>query len=151
MYSKQEASILNQQFWTALGQYMLPILSADGEKINWINYKTGERNVRFVMKAENNTASISIQLSQKDTGEQKAYFEKFIQLKKIFKQYAGNEWKWQPLIRDEHGKIISAISLKQEGLSFLNKADWPELISFFKTNMIALDRFWCENKFAFER
>ena len=34
MYSKQEASFLNQKFWTSLGQYLAPIPSAEGEKIN---------------------------------------------------------------------------------------------------------------------
>ncbi len=151
MYSKQEASLLNQQFWTALGKYMLPIPSAEGEKINWINYKTGEKNIRFVMEAENKIAKISIQLSHTDIAEQQFYFEKFAQLKKIFEQAVGKDWQWLALIENEHGKTISQISTKQNGLNILNKTDWPALISFFKKNLVALDTFWCENKFAFER
>jgi hypothetical protein len=60
MYSKQEASLLTQQFWTSFGQYLVPVLSAEGEKINWINYKTGEKDIRFTMMTGNRTAKISI-------------------------------------------------------------------------------------------
>ena len=41
MYSKQELSRIREEFWTSFGRYMQPILSADGEKVNWVNYKTG--------------------------------------------------------------------------------------------------------------
>ena len=53
MYSKSEASQLKQEFWTSFGQYMSPVLSAEGEKLNWINYKTGEKDIFFKMKANN--------------------------------------------------------------------------------------------------
>ncbi len=45
MFSKQEASQLRKDFWTAFGLYMRPIPSAEGDKINWINYKTGEKDI----------------------------------------------------------------------------------------------------------
>ena len=41
MYTKQEAAQLRKEFWTAFGQYMKPVPTEDGEKVNWINYKTG--------------------------------------------------------------------------------------------------------------
>ncbi len=52
MFSKQDASKLKKEFWTAFGRYMKPVLSADGEKINWINYKTGEKDIVFKMDAD---------------------------------------------------------------------------------------------------
>ncbi|CAN5558967.1 hypothetical protein BH11BAC3_BH11BAC3_12800 [soil metagenome] len=151
MYSKQMVSQLNQEFWTTLGQYLSPVLSADGEKINWINYKTGEKHIRFIMLADDNIATIAIELSHKDLDVQQWYFEKFVQLKKILEIETGIEWNWQPMQQDEYGKTISKILISQEGLTILNKSDWAKLISFFKTNMIALDAFWCQHKFAFER
>jgi hypothetical protein len=33
MYTKQETSKQRQEFWTAFGRYMKPVLSADGEEI----------------------------------------------------------------------------------------------------------------------
>ena len=39
MYSRQEASQLRKNFWTSFGQYMRPLPNADGERVNWLNYK----------------------------------------------------------------------------------------------------------------
>ena len=151
MYSKQEASLLTQQFWTSFGQYLVPILSAEGEKINWINYKTGEKDIRFVMVTENKFAKISISLSHKDFILQQKYFEKFLHLKKILHQVLGEEWQWQLHTNDQHGKIISEIFIVQDRVNVLNKEDWPRIISFLKPRIVALDKFWCEYKYAFER
>ena len=49
MFSRQEASQLRKEFWTAFGTYMKPVPSAEGEKVNWLNYKTGEKDVFFKM------------------------------------------------------------------------------------------------------
>ena len=142
---------MNQAFWTALGQYMSPVLNADGEKINWINYKTGEKNIRFAMQADQKNATISIELSHKDAAQQNEYFEKFIQLKKRLEEATGEQWQWQPPAAGEYGKTISTIYTTLQKVSVFNKADWPLIISFFKTRIIALDKFWSENKVAFER
>src|SRR5690348_4404485 len=109
MYSKQEASQLRQEFWTAFGQYMSPILSGEGEKINWINYKTGEKDIYFRMNADNKRASIGIELTHKDTGIQALYFEQFEQLKKILENAVEEKWTWHLHTRDEHGKVVSRI------------------------------------------
>ena len=84
---------MNQAFWTALGQYMSPVLSAEGEKVNWINYKTGEKNIRFAMQADQQYAKIGIELSHKDTAQQNEYFEKFSQLKKRLEEATGEHWQ----------------------------------------------------------
>jgi hypothetical protein len=40
MYPRNEAAQLKKEFWTVFGQYMAPVLSSEGEKISWGNYKT---------------------------------------------------------------------------------------------------------------
>ncbi len=151
MYSKQEASLITQQFWTALGKYMAPVLSAEGEKINWVNYKTGEKDIRFIMSADNKGARVSITLSHNDPGMQKLYFDKFSQFKKALHERLGEDWIWERLKTNQHGKMISEIYTLLPQVNVLNKADWPGIISFLKARMIALDAFWCEFKYAFER
>ena len=151
MYSKQEASILTQQFWTSLGQYLSPLLSAEGEKINWINYKTGEKDIRFLMTADNKNAKISITLSHKDADLQQQVFDKFKTLQKKLETATGETWQWQLHTTDQYGKIISEIYTTLANVNVLNKADWPGIISFFKDRLIALDGFWCGFKYAFDR
>ncbi len=150
MYSKQEAAKLKEEFWTAFGQYMAPALSADGEKINWINYKTGEKHIQFRMHADNKKASIAIEISHKDQEIQQLYFEQFVQLKNIFQSIVGEDWLWVHHVTNEHGKTISRIYDEITGVSIFKKEDWPGLISFFKPRIISLDEFWSNVKYSFE-
>ncbi|HEU4633358.1 MAG TPA: DUF4268 domain-containing protein [Flavisolibacter sp.] len=150
MYSRQEASQLRQEFWTSFGQYMAPVFSAEGEKINWINYKTGEKDIFFKMHADNKKASIGIELGHKDPGIQQLYFEQFAELRKILENALEEEWTWQLHTHDTNGKLISRIFTENGGVSIFKKEDWPSLISFFKPRIIALDEFWSSVKYGFE-
>jgi hypothetical protein len=150
MYSKQEASQLRQEFWTKFGQYMSPILSSEEEKINWINYKTREKNIFFRMHADTKKASIGIELTHNDRQIQRLYFEQFLQFKKLFAEILKEEWIWQLHTYDEHTKLISKIFIEKPGVSIFQKQDWPQLVSFFKPRIIALDEFWSQVKYSFE-
>jgi len=150
MYSKQEASQLRQEFWTAFGQYMLPVPSAEGEKINWINYRTGEKDIYFRMHADNKKASVAIELTHKDEGLRALYFEQFVQLKNLLHDTLQEEWIWQLNIRNNEGKRISRIYTELNNVSVFNKNDWPQLISFFKPRIMASDAFWNQVKPVFE-
>lgn len=150
MYSKQEAAQLKQAFWTVFGQYMSPVLSAEGEPVNWINYKTGEKDIYFRMNAGNKYASIAITITHKDAGLQALYFEQFKQLKKLLYDVLQEEWIWLLNTTDEHGKLISIIYRQIDNVSVFKQSDWPHIISFLKARIIALDAFWCNAKYAFE-
>jgi len=150
MYSKQEAAQLKQQFWTIFGQYMRPVLSANDEKVNWINYKTGEKDIYFRMQADNKKAFIAIELIHKDEGLQALYFEQFQQLKTLLHSTLQEEWTWRLRVSDEHGKNISRIYTQINNISIFKQSDWPQLISFFKPRIIALDEFWSSAKYIFE-
>lgn len=150
MYSKQEASELREAFWTRFGQYMAPVLSADGERVNWINYKTGEKNIAFRMEATSREARIGIELSHKDAGIRQLYFEQFAQLRKFLDAATGEPWTWLAEYHDEHGRSGSRIFTTLEDVSILRQADWPALISFFKPRIIALDAFWSNVRYGFE-
>ena len=150
MYSKNEASKLRQEFWTTFGQYMNPVLSAEGEKINWINYKTGERDIFFRMHADSKMASVTIEVSHKDPLIRQIFYEHFLSLKNVFSINVSGQWKWTKDSLDEHNRPLGRISKTLENVNVFNKADWPELISFFKSGIMELDRFWNEVKFTFE-
>jgi len=150
MYSKHAASLLNQQFWMAFGKYMSPVLSAEGEKINWINYKAGIKFIRFNMQAVNNNASIAIEFLHPDTATQQQQFNQLGIFKIQFEKTCGTGWQWQKLIIDEHGKTISRIVKELNNASILNQDDWSKIISFLKPSLISLDNFWSHYKFALE-
>ena len=150
MYTRQQASRIREEFWTTFGRYMAPVLSAEGEKINWINYKTGEKGIQFKMNADTEKASVAIEINFQDTAMQKLYFEQFLQFRNLFENRMKEDWKWEMHSKDEHGKIISKIYKNLTGVSIFKKEDWPQLITFFKQHLIALDAFWSEVKYSFE-
>jgi hypothetical protein len=150
MYSKDQASQIKQAFWTAYGQYMSPVLSAEGMRTNWINYKTGVKHIYFKMQADKSSASIAIEISHPDPELQQLFFEQFAAYKTMLHSALGEEWDWQLHATDEYGKTVSRIITTLSPVNIFQKEDWPKLISFFKPRIIALDEFWSDAKFAFE-
>ncbi len=149
MYSKEQASALKQSFWTAFGQYMAPIPSAEGAKVNWINYKTGIKHVQFRMITENSRAEIAVEITHPDAGLQELYFEQFKELKIVFTDTLQEEWNWLLHVPYE-GKSICRIVKSIQNASVYNREDWSRLISFFKPRIIALDEFWNVARYGFE-
>lgn len=129
---------------------MTPVLSAEGERLSWVNYKTGEKNIFFRLHADNKNAVIAIELTHNDTGIQQLYFEQFLQLKKLLEDAVGEEWIWLLHTTDDYGKTISRIYTELQRVSIFKREDWPKLISFFKPRIVALDEFWSNVKYAFE-
>jgi hypothetical protein len=150
MFSKAEASQLRHEFWTTFGRYLRPQLSAEGEKVNWINYKTGVKHVYFRMEAENRLARISIEMTHYDTGIQELFFEQFLELRTMLDSYLNEQWDWQLHHTNIEGKTISRIYKELPEISIYNRDDWPTLISFFKPRIFALDEFWSVGKYSFD-
>lgn len=146
MYSKQEVSKLKAHFWTAFGKYMKPVLSADGEPISWLNYKTGIPGVFFKMDADSQQASIAIVITQSDL----RFYNQFLNNKSFLETTLGESWQWAPDTMDEYGKTMSTISTRIRQVNVLQIEDWPAIISFFKPRIIALDEFWSMAKYGFE-
>ena len=150
MYSKHEAALIKRNFWTRFGQYMRPVKSAAGENVNWLNYKTGIRNVFFRMDADQYKASIAIEIRHIHHEERMHYFNQFVALKNLMQQTTTYEWLWQPEVTDENGQCISSISQVLNNVNVLNEADWPTIIAFLKPRIISLDTFWEMVKDGFE-
>ncbi|MCZ4221886.1 DUF4268 domain-containing protein [Pedobacter rhodius] len=150
MYSKEEAARLRQQFWISFGQYMKPVPAAGGYPVNWINYKTGVKHIFFKMDVDNKKAIISIQLTHPDAGVRELVFNQFEEFKSLFANALNEDWDWIQDTTDEYGKTVSRISTMLENINIYNRQHWPELISFFKPRLIALDEFWDNVKPVFE-
>ena len=150
MYSKEEASKLRQQFWITFGKYMKPIPSAEGLPINWINYKTGVKNVFFRMNAEQKSTTISIDITHADEETRIAFFEQLVAFKNLFSDAVNEEWDWELNAVNEYDVPLSKISKTVTDLSIFNQQHWPALISFLKPRIIALDQFWTDVKPVFE-
>jgi hypothetical protein len=142
MYSKQQASQIRQSFWTALGRYMLPVPDYWGEKINWLNYKTGVKHVFFRMDATKQQASIGIYLMHPNDNDRNFCYEQLVAMQPFFFETVQEHWNWQQQIFDEHGKAVCAVFTFIDGVNVFNQETWPQIISFLKPRIIALDAFW---------
>lgn len=150
MYSKEEASQLRQKFWISFGLYMKPVPSTDGLPINWINYKTGVKNIFFKMNADHNGAIISIKLTHADTAIRHLIFNQLEEFKTMFANMLQEHWQWEEDFIDDSGKMISQVSIYLSDRNIFNQQHWPDLISFFKSRIILLDEFWSDVKPVFE-
>lgn len=150
MYTQEEASQVRQKFWTSFGKYMQPVPAASGEKIHWINYKTGIKGIQFKMEADNTSAYVAIQFSHPDEIMQKKYFDVFVGLKKHFEKIAGKSWSIKETHETADFKIIPCAIIELQGIKIFRESDWPAIISFFKQHIIALDMFWEDWKAGFE-
>lgn len=150
MYSKAEKSKIRKDFWTAFGQYMKPVPSETGVRVNWSNYKTGVKHIFFRMEAENDFASIGIEINHPDIELQQLFFEQFVEFKNLLQSEIGEKWNWELHHEDEFGKISSKIHIILPNANVMDRNDWSKIISFLKPRIIALDAFWANMKPAFE-
>lgn len=150
MYKRQEASHIREEFWTTFGRYMSPVPSAEGLRINWINYKTGLKHVYFRMDVNQNSAVISITIEHREAGLRELYFQQFEEFKTLLHNLLGEQWNWQLQVHVDNTKVIAKIYKELSGVSVFNKDHWPDLISFFKPRIIALDQFWEDARHSFE-
>lgn len=150
MFTKEEASALKKEFWTGLAEQLDKIRSASGKRINWVNYKTGSRDIYFRMSADKKKAVISIDLGHEDIGIQELFYEQFLEFKNYLHNILGEEWDWQLHTYDDIGRTVSRISKTLEGVNVFNKKDWGKLYDFLKPRIIALDEFWFDAKDNFD-
>jgi len=146
MYTREEASQVKKNFWTSFGQYMKPVRGAEGQIINWLNYKTGIKHLYFRLDAEKRMASVSVEISHPDQAERKSLFEQLRALREMLEDHTREKWLWQDEVYDETGRTMSRIMISIENVNVFNAGDWPQIISFLKPRIIALDAFWSEAK-----
>jgi hypothetical protein len=142
MYGRKEAAQMREAFWTAFGQYMQPVPAAGGGKVNWVNYRTGEKDLYFRMQADQRTAAIAIIIAHKDAEARLSFYEKLQPLREELHGFLEEEWQWESDATDEHGRPICRIYTETGDVNIMDRTQWPALISFFKPRIIALDAFW---------
>ncbi len=129
---------------------MAPVPSASGEKVNWINYKTGVRGIRFKAEADGKMVYVAAEIYTADTVLQHHYFDLFHKFAERQGFLTDSEWKFKKDAPANTGKRISIISAQLSEVNIFTEEDWPAMISFIKKHLILLDEFWTEFKPAFE-
>ena len=102
------------------------------------------------MDADQQSAAIYISIEHPDPETRQLYFEQFLELKDVLHAALDEEWDWQLKVAGDDGKVITRIYKEISGVSIFNRDQWPEMISFFKSRIIALDNFWENAQYSFE-
>ncbi|HMR92398.1 MAG TPA: DUF4268 domain-containing protein [Chitinophagaceae bacterium] len=142
MYTRQEASQIRKRFWTLFGQYMKPVPGASGQAINWLNYKTGKKNIYIRMEAERDCAAIRLELRHPDAALRQYYFEQVNNFKQLLSNDTGPEWCWPATAINTGSSAAVIVEARVEGVNVMEESGWPQIISFLKPRIIALDQFW---------
>ena len=150
MYTNAEASAIRQKFWTSFGLYMSHVPSATGEKVNWINYKTGIKGISFKLNADKDESTIAVEIALKDIMLQHQYFNIFNNFAEEFIKMAGKNWVFKKVYLTENKTEVSIIIVQLQQINIFKETDWPTMISFLKHQIIGLDAFWAAYKPAFE-
>ncbi len=150
MFSKEEAYRIKKEFWISYGTYMKLQMNAEGNRINWVNYKTGVKGIYFRTDVERKHAEVSIEIAHPDPSIRLMIYEQFEEYENVLEGYLGEKWIWTKEDYDEDGKEISTIKITLDQISIFRETDWPIIISFLKQRMINLDEFWCDHQESFE-
>ena len=142
MYTREEASQIRSEFWTRFGQYMRPIPGADGKKKNWLNYKTGVRDIFFRLNADKVEARVSIEVRHAEAASRENVFAKFKAFRPVLEDFTKEKWNWETALQDENGKDFARISHSLRDVNLFDREDWASINSFLKPRIIALDGFW---------
>jgi hypothetical protein len=129
---------------------MAPVLSATGQKTNWINYKTGVKWIRFKMDATGMEAIVSIEIIANTPELLQHYFMHMKSFQVALEEELEDKWQWDEQSYNDAGKTVGKIYAILPGVNVLKESDWPSIISFLKPRIMALDRFWSGHKDIFE-
>jgi hypothetical protein len=138
---------IKDEFWATFGKYMALHSSVSGDKVNWINYKTGIKQVQFRLEADDKRAAIYIEFSNADLAIQKKLFNQLIhQDMDLLIDYTDANWQSDLHTKTSEERIVSRVFKEHPGVNVYFKSDWPAIISFLKSNLTGLDKFWAEQK-----
>lgn len=151
LYSKKETKKIKESFWTTLGKYLSLIPVSDGNKVNWINYKTGIKYLVFKMDVHYKSGIIAIEICHPDQHVRLQMLDQFEQYALLLESELGEKWEWNNDYIDEFGRPIIRIYKEIDGVNILIREDWPKLISFFKPRIMGLDTFWSTAQYGFEK
>ena len=141
MWSKEEARNRNIRFYTNFGVYMKKHAGEYGEKIRWVNYRTGVNSIRFKIEAFKNTSRVCIDIVNKDEGVREIFFEQFEEFKTLLSN-SMDKLDWVKEYRVDTEIYITRIYAELKGPSINKESDWGEIYKFFEKNILALHEFW---------
>lgn len=135
MFSKEEASLIRQEFWTSFGKSF---------PRKWLLYNTKIKGFSFKFEALRKSAMVCIDITHPDAIANELIYDQMLSLKKLL------EVELPTVIYDdsfelETGKRIHRIYVSlEEKFSIYNKSTWRSCYEFFVETMPTFESFYYE-------
>lgn len=142
MFSKEERKSLNAVFWTKFKEQIGVNKSANGKRINWVNYPTHIKQLYIRLHADTEVAMFSIDIQAKDHGVRLLIWEQMIELKKVLSNEMTSPGLWEEVSHNVAGQEISRISWTLEDVNMYTKDDQDKIFNFFIPLLTGFDRFY---------
>lgn len=149
MWSKEETKKRRIDFFTNFGIYMKKHIPQCGEKIRWVNYRTGINSIKFKIESSGKYSRVCIDITNKDEGVREVFFEQFEELKKLL-SIKMDKLNWVKKYQIDSGIYITRIYTEINGPSVSQKSEWRDIYRFFEKNLVALHEFWELSKEVFK-
>ncbi|MFM7006462.1 MAG: DUF4268 domain-containing protein [Flavobacteriales bacterium] len=144
MLSKEARKAWNEAFWLGFKNHMRAQLSANGKRVNWINYPTQVKNTYLRMVCEGKNISLCYDIQFKDEGIQAIFWEQLTELKVVLESNMSIPTHWEASFLNKEGQQIGRIYWQLEGANYYAQNDWPLIYAFFKKHLKEFDVFYQE-------
>ena len=135
MFSKNEAKLLRQNFWTSFGKSF---------PRNWVLYNTNVKGLSFKFHFDTETAYVAFCIDM-ESRKQHTYWNQILSHKSILETDFLPEVKFEECFHVSEGKIISAVYVSIESkVSIHNKSTWRTAMEFLNETMIKFEAFYTE-------
>ncbi|TNE52754.1 MAG: DUF4268 domain-containing protein [Bacteroidetes bacterium] len=146
MLSKEEQKAFNQEFWTRFKKKMSGQRSANGRKINWLNYPTEIKSLYLRLHADKKGTALRLDLQFRDAEVRDVYWEQMGELKKVLESEMGTDAQWFEDCSSKEVPHFSRIEWSKEGLNYYQEADQEQIFDFLQEKLLAFDRFYQDYK-----
>jgi hypothetical protein len=137
MYSKKEAKLIKQEFWTTFAKEFPK---------KWILFNTKIKDFSLKFEIENKIARVGIDISTQDPNLKLIYFQKIESLRSILEEEFVKNCIFDYDFELETGKKIAKIYVTLEEININNKNCWEKIFTFFDYNMNEFENFFLEHE-----
>jgi hypothetical protein len=145
MFSKEEARLLNVNFWNGFEDYMGKTRSVNGRKIKWLNYPSDVKTIFVRLEADPKGVRLCFDIQHKDDALRAILWEQMTELQNVLEVATVMKAEWLENYR-YMDQYISRIVWERKGLNYYKPEQHMEIFQFLKERLIKFDLFYQEYK-----
>ena len=142
MLSKEEHKLYKITFWDEFKKHMQKHRSASGKKINWLQYRTGLKNIFLRLETDKKGIRICFDIQIKEPSVREIVWEQMGELKKVLRDEMEDEGIWEEHFYNETINDFCRIYWEESSLNYLDLNHRKSIFNFFENKLIRFDRFY---------